>query len=91
MQSVYLLDCIRDFRFFLKSICLLESFATSKNIKIFLTYPVTLENPYFSLNDPQTFAKIENLKAKLKKHNIEIYGDFRDFHFERQYFFDTPY
>lgn len=69
----------------------LLEFAASKNIKIFLTYPPTMENPSFSLKDPQTFAKIENLKAELKKHNIEIYGDFRDFHFERKYFFDTAY
>ena len=69
----------------------LLEFAASKNIKIFLTYPPTMENPDFSLKDPQTFAKIENLKAELKKHNIEIYGDFRDFHFERKYFFDTHY
>lgn len=77
--------------FFLSEYNRLLEFAASKNIKIFLIYPVTLENPSFSLKDPQTFAKIENLKAELKKHNIEIYGDFRDFHFERKYFFDTAY
>lgn len=77
--------------FFLSEYNRLLEFAASKHIKIFLIYPVTLENPSFSLNDPQTFAKIENLKAELKKHNIEIYGDFRDFHFERKYFFDTAY
>lgn len=77
--------------FFLSEYNRLLEFAASKNIKIFLTYPPTMENPDFSLNNPQTFAKIENLKAELKKHNIEIYGDFRDFHFERKYFFDTAY
>lgn len=75
--------------FFLSEYTRLLEFAKSKNIKVFLTYPVTLENPEFSLNDPTTFAKIENLKAQLKAHNIDIYGDFRDFHFERKYFFDT--
>ena len=77
--------------FFLSEYNRLVEFAKSKNIKVFLTYPVTLENPDFSLNDSKTFEKIQNLKAQLKTHNIEIYGDFRDFHFVRKYFFDTSY
>uniref|UniRef100_UPI001C40B411 hypothetical protein n=2 Tax=unclassified Helicobacter TaxID=2593540 RepID=UPI001C40B411 len=55
------------------------------------TYPVTVENPYFSLKNPKTFAKIEHLKSELAKHNIPIYGDFRDSHFEKKYFFNSPY
>ncbi len=77
--------------FFLSEYNRLVEFAKSKNIKVFLTYPVTLENLGFSLNDSKTFEKIQNLKAQLKTHNIEIYGDFRDFHFVRKYFFDTSY
>ena len=77
--------------FFLSEYNRLVEFAKSKNIKVFLTYPVTLENLDFSLNDSKTFEKIQNLKAQLKTHNIEIYGDFRDFHFVRKYFFDTSY
>ena len=77
--------------FFLSEYARLLEFAKTKHIKIFLTYPTTMENPDFALNDPKTLAKIENLKAQLKAHNIEIYGDFREFHFAREYFFDTSY
>lgn len=87
----YLFPNLKLSPFFLSEYARLTEFAKNKNIKVFLTYPVTLENPDFSLNDPKTFAKIDNLKAQLKAHNIEIYGDFRDFHFERKYFFDTAY
>lgn len=77
--------------FFLAQYARLLEFAKTKHIKVFLTYPTTMENPDFSLDDPKTLAKIENLQTQLKARNIEIYGDFRDFHFERKYFFDTPY
>lgn len=87
----YLDSHLKISSFFLSEYNRLLEFAKANNIKVFLTYPATLENKDFSLNDPKTFEKIENLKAELKKHNIEIYGDFRDFHFRREYFFDTSY
>ena len=77
--------------FFISEYKRLESFAKAHNIKLFLIYPPTMENPLFSLDDKNTFAKIENLKQELAKHDIKIYGDFRDFHFDRKYFFDTAY
>ncbi|BDB66970.1 hypothetical protein Hc94105_1172 [Helicobacter cinaedi] len=77
--------------FFISEYKRLESFAKAHNIKLFLIYPPTMENPLFSLDDKETFTKIENLKQELAKHDIKIYGDFRDFHFDRKYFFDTAY
>ena len=90
-DSEYLSEKLELSKFFISEYKRLLEFAREKNIKVFLTYPATLENKDFSLNDPKTFSKIENLKAQLKKHNIEIYGDFRDFHFEREYIYDTNY
>ncbi|STQ86913.1 hypothetical protein LS73_007680 [Helicobacter muridarum] len=77
--------------FFLSEYKRLKDFADSKNIKIFLFYPPTMENPSFSLKDIKTFEKIENLKSQLAAHNIYIYGDFTDFHFDKKYFYDTGY
>lgn len=77
--------------FFIAEYKRLESWAKRHHIRIFLTYPATAENPQFSLNDTKTFAKIDNLKTALKSAGIEIYGDFRDFHFMPQYFYDTTY
>ena len=91
ITSDYLGEHSKISSFFIDEYNRLVAFAQSKNIKIFLIYPPTMENPNFSLNDLKTFRKIENLKAELKKHNIEIYGDFRDFHFEQQYFFNSAY
>lgn len=85
----YLPDNIKISDFFISEYKRLESFAKQNDIKIFLTYPVTAENPKFSLQDPKTFAKIERLKSELAKHGIPIYGDFRDSHFEKKYFFDS--
>lgn len=77
--------------FFVSEYKRLESFAKAHNIKLFLIYPPTMENPLFSLDDPKTFAKIANLQSQLAKYGVEIMGDFRDFHFDRKYFYDTAY
>ena len=50
-----------------------------------------MENPLFSLEDKETHAKMHNLSSQLAAHNIHFVGDFRDFHYERKYFYDTPY
>ena len=60
------------------------------DIKVFLTYPTSAENKHFSVKNPNTLQYIENLKIQLAKNNIKIYGDFKDFHFEQKYFYDTP-
>ena len=90
-ESAYLDAQLEISSFFLSEYKRLKEFADSKNIKIFLFYPATMENPLFSLTDNQTFQKIENLASQLATHNINIYGDFRDSHFNSQYFFDTNY
>ena len=77
--------------FFISEYKRLEAFARAHNIRLYLIYPPTMENPLFSLDDSKTFAKIANLQSQLAKHDIEIIGDFRDFHFDRRYFYDTPY
>lgn len=78
-------------QFFLDEFARLKTFADEHNIKIFLTYPPTAENEKFSIKNPKTHKYIANLKAQLAKNKIKIYGDFRDFHFEQKYFYDTPY
>ena len=60
-------------------------------MRLYLIYPPTMENPSFSLKDPKTMEKIDNLAAQLAAQGIEIVGDFRDFHFERKFFYDTGY
>lgn len=90
-QHSYLSKDLQVSSFFISEYKRLESFAKAHNIKLFLIYPPTMENPLFSLDDKETFTKIENLKQELAKHDIKIYGDFRDFHFDRKYFFDTAY
>ncbi len=78
-------------QFFVSEFARLKAFAKENNIKIFLTYPVSAENEKFSLDNPKTHESIANLKAQLAKNSIKIYGDFRDFHFEQKYFYDTSY
>lgn len=89
IQSEYLPDFVEISDFFLTQYRRLEAFAKQNDMKIFLTYPVTAENPQFSLQDSKTFKKVENLKMQLAKHHIQLYGDFKDFHFEKLYFYDT--
>ncbi len=78
-------------QFFIDEFKRLNTFAKNNEIKVFLTYPTSIENKLFSTNNPKTFEIIENLKMQLAKNGIAIYGDFRDFHFEQKYFFDTTY
>ncbi|MDY5303931.1 MAG: hypothetical protein SPH02_03280 [Campylobacter sp.] len=89
IQAEYLSDSLEISDFFLSQYRRLESFAQQNNIKLFLIYPVSAENPHFSLQDTNTFKKIENLQTQLTKHNIQLYGDFTDSHFEEFYFYDT--
>ena len=78
-------------QFFLDEFARLEAFANEHNIKIFLTYPTTAENEKFSIENPKIHQYIANLKSQLAKNKFKIYGDFKDFHFEQTYFYDTPY
>lgn len=89
--SPYLSKDLQVSGFFISEYKRLESFAKAHNIKLFLPYPPTMENPLFSLKDKETHAKMHNLSAQLAAHNIHFVGDFRDFHYERKYFYDTPY
>lgn len=72
--------------FFISQFRRLLDFAKQNDIKVFLTYPATAENPAFSLKSSATFRKIDNLKNALQAQGIRIYGDFRDFHFDEKYF-----
>ena len=78
-------------QFFIDEFLRLKEFAKKMDIKVFLTYPTSAENKHFSVKNPNTLQYIENLKIQLAKNNIKIYGDFKDFHFEQKYFYDTPY
>ena len=77
--------------FFVQEFARLREFAQANDMRLYLIYPPTMENPSFSLKDPKTMEKIDNLAAQLAAQGIEIVGDFRDFHFDRRYFYDTPY
>lgn len=87
----YLKENLQVSQFFVDEFKRLEKFAKNNEIKIFLTYPTSAKNELFSINNPKTLASIKNLKAQLAKNGIRIYGDFKDSHFEQQYFFDTKY
>lgn len=80
-----------DIPYFAEQFFRLQDFANKNNIKIFLTYPTSCENPQFSAKDSATSQKIKHLKSELANFDIKIYGDFLDFHFESKYFFDTQY
>ncbi|RDU59476.1 hypothetical protein [Helicobacter sp. MIT 14-3879] len=90
-QSIaqYLKPTFEISTFFVQEYYRLEAFAREHDIKIFLIYPPTMENPTFSIHDEKTYKTIDNLTTQLSKHGIQIYGDFRDFHFDNTYFFDT--
>lgn len=77
--------------FFVQEFARLREFAQANDMRLYLIYPPTMENPSFSLKDPKTMEKIDNLAAQLANQGIEIVGDFRDFHFERKFFYDTGY
>ena len=77
--------------FFVQEFARLREFAQANDMRLYLIYPPTMENPSFSLKDPKTMEKIDNLAAQLAAQGIEIVGDFRDFHFERKFFYDTGY
>lgn len=77
--------------FFLQEFARLQEFAQANDMRLYLIYPPTMENPDFNLNDPKTMEKITNLTAQLAKYDIEFVGDFRDSHFERKFFYDTGY
>lgn len=89
INTPYLDDDIKISNFFLQEYQRLESFAKSKHIRIFLTYPTMCNNPSFRLE--VATKKLSKLKERLKEHDIILYGDFRDFYFDKKYFFDTSY
>lgn len=91
IQTNYLYKNTKLSDFFLQEYNRLQIFAKSKHIKIFLTYPPTGENEFFSIHDKQTFEEVKSLETELLKHNIKIYGNFTDFHFDNKYFFNTDY
>ena len=77
--------------FFVQEFARLREFAQANDMRLYLIYPPTMENPSFSFKDPKTMEKIDNLTTQLAAQGIEIVGDFRDFHFERKFFYDTGY
>lgn len=77
--------------FFIKEFLQTKEKLNKKSVKIFLIYPPTIKNPNFNLDKDDAIKRIDHLKNELKKYNIEILGDPRDFHFDRELFFDTEY
>lgn len=78
-------------RFFIQEFSRLQDFAKRSGIKVFLLYPVSMENPLFSHNDSKTLEKIHRLESQLLARNIGFANSWEDAHFDRKYFYDTGY
>lgn len=77
--------------FFIDEFLKARAILRERGVDILLIYPPTIKNPNFNLDDKNVIKKIDHLKRELKKHNIEILGNPRDYHFDRDLFLDTAY
>lgn len=77
--------------FFIDEFLRAKTILRERGVEIFLIYPPTIKNPNFNLDDENTIKKIDYLKSELKKYNIEILGNPKDYHFDRDLFLDTAY
>ena len=87
----YIDDNAKVSAFFIQEFGRLRDFAKARGITLFLLYPVSMENPLFSLHDRRTHAKITQLESSLKAQGIYFANSWEDAHFERKYFYDTGY
>lgn len=77
--------------FFISEFKRLQSYAEANDIKVILTYPSIARNELLDDKDLAVLEAIERLKVQLEQEGIRIYGDFSDFVFDMQYFYDTNY
>lgn len=87
----YIYDGAKVSTFFIQEFGRLRDFAKAHGITLLLLYPVSMENPLFSLHDRRTHAKITQLESSLKAQGIYFANSWEDAHFERKYFYDTGY
>lgn len=72
----------------------LKSFAdylALKNIKLLLTYPVSIQNPGFDLSNKKHLAKIQVLNKKIHEHELNSIGIPELSNFELKYSLDSPH
>lgn len=77
--------------FFISEFKRLQEYAKANNIRLVLTYPSIARNELLDDKDLAVLWAISTLKSQLEQENIRIYGDFSEFVFDMQYFYDTNY
>lgn len=87
----YIDDNAKVSAFFIQEFSRLRDFAKARGITLLLLYPVSMENPLFSLHDRRTHAKITQLESSLKAQGIYFANSWEEAHFDRKYFYDTGY
>jgi len=66
-------------------------YCTSKNIRLFIVWPPTIEDAQLGVRSSLTQGYLSRIRNELENIGIQTLGNPEDFSFERAYFFDTPY
>lgn len=77
--------------YFIQQISRLIQYAKDNNITLIFTYPPTIKNAKFDLENPLHYQKIQKLKQQLKQYGITLMGDPKRFQFPIEFFYDTEY
>lgn len=80
---------LNDYRF--QQVKEFAEILAKQNIRLLLTYPVSIQNPHFDLSNKEHFAKIEALNNKIQEHGLNIIGIPELSNFELTYSLDTRY
>ncbi len=84
----YLTD-LKDFRF--QQLKDFADFLAKQNIKLLLTYPVTIQNPEFDLTQKEHADRLQKLTDKIKEHGLDIIGIPKLSNFELIFSYDSIY
>lgn len=76
---------------FIQAFLKIKRLVESRDAKLLLTWSVSMKNKKFDLEVPRYQNNIGRIRDNLRKNSIEIECDPADFHFDRNFFFDTHY
>lgn len=78
-------------RYFIKLLIDLNNFLIKKDIKLFISYPCTIKNKNFDLNNEWHSKKVDLIFTQLREHGIDTLGNPILYNMERKNFYDTTY
>lgn len=82
-------NCISEY--FLQLISNLKKDLAQKRVKLYLSYPCTIKNKNFNLNNQNHLSKLNVIFHELEKYGIETIGNPLLYNMNKKNFYDTTY